>query len=73
MLKESDLALAREQREQKDVLFPVCLDDYIFNRWDDPHKQAVLDKVVGDFRGWDLDNARYQAQFERLLSALQQS
>jgi len=72
VLKEIDLALSREQREGKDVLFPVRLDNYMFDDWKHAHKQAVLDKVVGDFRGWDFDNARYQTQFERLLGALQQ-
>ena len=54
------------------MLLPVRRDDYIFKEWKHPRKQEVLDKVVGAFRGWDLDVARYRTHFERLLGALEE-
>jgi len=52
------------------VLFPVRLDDHLFDVWDHPRKADVLAKVVGDFRGWNRGTARYGAALGRLMEAL---
>jgi hypothetical protein len=59
------------QREGKEVLFPVRLDNYLFDVWDHPRKADVLAKVVGDFRGWNRGAKRYDVAFDRLMKALQ--
>ena len=53
VIREIERALQKEDRERKSVLFPVRVDDYLFNQWDHPRKADVVSKVVGDFRGRD--------------------
>ena len=71
VIREIERALQREDREGKNVLFPIRLDDYIFEVWEHPRKADVVAKVVGDFSGWDSDVAKYEASFQRLLRGLQ--
>ncbi len=71
VLREIERALNREDREGKDILFPVRIDDYIFKQWEHPRKADVLAKVVGDFQGWKRSAAKYDKAFKRLLAALQ--
>ena len=71
VLREIELALQREDRGGKNVLFLVRIDDYLFDRWEHPRKADVVSKVVGDFRGWDQDTARYDVAFRKLLRALE--
>lgn len=54
----------------KSILFPITMDDYIFDEWDHPRKADVLAKVVGDFRSWNRSAGKYDAAFKRLLQAL---
>jgi hypothetical protein len=60
--------LARQSKEQE-VLFPIRLDEYIFNRWDHYRKADVTANTVGDFRNWD-EPERYKNAFDRLLRDL---
>ncbi len=53
-----------------DVLFPVRLDDYVLEGWEHPRKADVIAKHMGDFRGWDKDDANYKRGLEQLLRAL---
>jgi hypothetical protein len=66
VLREIERALQREDREHKSVLFPVRIDDYIFDKWEHPRKADVVEKVVGDMRNWK-DHDSYQNAFKRLL------
>lgn len=71
VLREIERALQREDREHKNVLFPIAIDKYVFDEWDHPRRDDVLAKVVGDFIGWDTDAAKYDDSFKRLLVELQ--
>ena len=71
VLQKIERALEREYREHKNGLFPIALDDYIFDEWKHHLKAEVLAKVVGDFRGWDASAENYDAAFQKLLQALQ--
>jgi TIR domain/Pentapeptide repeats (8 copies) len=71
VLREMERALQREEREGRNILFPVRIDDYIFEKWEHPRKSDVVAKVIGDFRGWDRDAAKYRESFERVLKTLQ--
>lgn len=53
-----------------EVLFPARLDDYVLKGWEHPRKADVIAKHIGDFRGWDEDDANYQRGLEQLLRAL---
>ncbi len=49
---------------------PIRIDDYLFHDWQHERKADVVNKVVGDFRGWNRSATKYEAAFKRLLKAL---
>jgi len=69
VIREIERALQREDRENKNVLFPIRIDDHLFEKWQHPRKVDVLTKVVGDFRAWKKHD-NYTRAFNRLLEAL---
>ena len=69
VIREIERALQKEDREHKNVLFPIRIDDYLFDEWDHPRKADVVSKVIGDFRGSD-NLATYSKAFPRFLDAL---
>ncbi len=70
VLREIERALRREDEEGKNILFPITIDNCLFEKWEHPRKADVLAKVVGDFRGWDRSAEKYDAAFKKLLKAL---
>ena len=74
VIREIERALQKEderarQGRDAEVLFPIRLDDYIFE-WNHHRKADVIAKNVGDFRNWN-EPERYKKAFERLLRDLQ--
>lgn len=71
VLREIERGLQREDKdkEHKDVLFPIAIDKYIFEKWEHPRKADVLTKVVGDFTNWK-NHDHYKKNFEKLLKSL---
>ena len=69
LIREIERALQKEDRDHKNVLFPIRIDDYLFDEWDHPRKADVVSKVIGDFRGSD-NLATYSKAFPRFLDAL---
>lgn len=69
--REIERALNREDKEHKNILFPITLDRYVFDKWEHSRQADVLAKVVGDFTGWEHDALKYEKAFERLLKGLQ--
>ncbi len=53
-----------------DVLFPVRLDNYIFEGWQHERKVDVTKKVVADARGWKSDHQVYARVRDKLISDL---
>jgi hypothetical protein len=70
VLREIDRALEREDRERRDILFPVRIDNYVIETWSHPRRTDVIAKVLGDFRGWDQDPLKYSKSLDRLVKAL---
>lgn len=79
--REIERAIAQEDTRLKDdprhggtvnVLFPVRLDDYIFNGWHHERKNDVTKKVIADARHWR-DPAVYSAIVDRLIRDLKNS
>lgn len=68
VLREIERALQREDREKKNVLFPIRIDDHIFDGWKHERKADVVEKVIGDFCKWK-DPDAYAKALERLLRA----
>ena len=71
MLREIERSLQREDEEGTHVLFPIRIDDYIFDQWQHERKADVVAKVVGDFSAWDTDVARYDDALARLMRGLE--
>ena len=69
VIREIERALQKEDREHRNVLFPIRVDDYLFDEWDHPRKADVVSKVIGDFRGSG-NLATYAKAFPRFLDAL---
>lgn len=69
VLREIERALQREDKEKNQVLFPIRIDDYIFDGWEHERKADVVKKVVGDFTKWE-DRKAYRKAFDRLLRDL---
>ena len=69
VIREIERALQKEDREHKNVLFPIRIDDYLLKKWNHPRKADVVSKVAGDFRGSD-NLASHSKAFTRFLDAL---
>ncbi|HJT55771.1 MAG TPA: toll/interleukin-1 receptor domain-containing protein [Ktedonobacteraceae bacterium] len=70
VLREIERALQREDREGTHILFPIRIDNYLFQEWEHERKADVLSKVVGDFRGWNRNAEKYETAFTKFLKAL---
>lgn len=71
--KEDDLArraAAGEPVGDTNVLFPVRIDDYLFETWEHERKADVTDKVIADARGWERDPEVYARARDRLIRDL---
>jgi uncharacterized protein YjbI with pentapeptide repeats len=70
VLREIDRVLQREEKEKRDILFPIRLDNYVFTGWESSRKADVIAKTIGDFRRWRT-RAEYRKSFHRLLTDLE--
>jgi hypothetical protein len=72
VLREIERALQKEDAmkkrgEEGEVLFPIRLDDYVFEEWEHHLKADVVTKYVGDFTR----KKEYDKSLERLLRDLE--
>ncbi len=70
VIREIERALQREDREHKNILFPIRIDNYVFDKWEYERKADVVNKVVGDFSEWDKDVSKYNKSLNKLIKAL---
>jgi hypothetical protein len=61
--------LRRSGLEVDSVLIPITIDDFVFEKWASRFRASVLDKHVGDFRGWR-NPSFYSTALERLRHAI---
>ena len=66
---EADRALSRELIDKRTILFPVRVDDSVFDVDEGWALHIKEDRHIGDFRAWK-DHDAYQASFKRLLRDL---
>lgn len=70
---EVEMALAKERREKRTILFPIRLDNAILERPYTGWAATVQnERHIGDFTGWK-DYSHYQNAFERLLRDLKKA
>ena len=62
-------AMNREILQQREILFPIRIDDAIFQSTTDWACELRDQRYIGDFRQW-ADPAQYQKVFQRLLHDL---
>jgi len=73
--REIDKALQKEELLWKErgkkvlVLIPLNLDGYLF-QWQDGKASILKSRLAADFTGWEHDNAKFEEQFEQVVSAL---
>ena len=63
--------MQREQRDKKEILFPIRVDDALFS-WEHELQADVVRKHIGDFRNWQ-DVESYKKSLERLIRDLRPS
>jgi TIR domain-containing protein len=70
--KEVETAMEREREQGRDsrVLFPITLDDAIYNEKSGWAADIKRTRQIGNFRGWK-DHDEYRKAFDRLLRDLQ--
>ncbi len=70
---EVEMALAKERKEQRPVLFPIRVDRAILDQEDQGWPALVRhERHIGDFTNWS-DPQAYQQAFERLLHDLKKA
>jgi len=75
---EIDSAFRKEQQLMKQrgkkvwSLIPLDLDGYMFSgEWENGKANQVKSRLAANFKGWDKDNAIFEAAFEKTVLALQ--
>lgn len=70
--REVERALDRERKEEKDILFPIAIDDAGFNSERPWATDIRLRRHIGDFRKWK-SHDDYTNAFDRLVRDLKKS
>ena len=52
------------------MLFPVRLDDYVFESWQHGQKVDVTKRFIANARGWDSDPKIYAKVCDKLIADL---
>ena len=67
---ELEETFEKEDKEGRPILLPLDLDGYLFKGWKGPKAVKVRKRLAANFTGWERDNAKFEAQFERVVQAL---
>lgn len=68
---EKERTLMRRRRKKETCLIPLNLDGFLFSEdWRSGKKSQIQSRVAADFTNWELDNAKFEREFEKVVKAL---
>ncbi len=70
VLPEIDIALSHQDDTGERVLFPVTIDDCLFEKWRHRRRSEFLKLVVGDFRGATKNGDEFNDRLKSVLKGL---
>jgi hypothetical protein len=63
--------LTRQRKRKVRALIPLDLDGYLFSGdWVSGKVEQVRSRLAANFQGWETDNSKFEAGFERVVRAL---
>jgi hypothetical protein len=66
---QKEEALWKERGEKVLALIPLNIDRYLF-QWDSGKASVLKERLAANFTGWEQDNAKFEAEFEKVVRAL---